>query len=101
MKLNRIASYIGKYIGKGYDYEELNEKKSFTASQIKSLYKMGAKRIDDLIREFGKKQAEGFFCTFNKAFLIVYDVFEIQGREYLGKKGKDPYETFFERMGVG
>ena len=28
MKLNAIANYLGKYIGKGYDYEELNVRKS-------------------------------------------------------------------------
>jgi hypothetical protein len=88
MKLNSIASYIGKYIGKGYDYEELNVKKSFTASQIKSLYKMGVKRINELISEFGKKQAEGFFCTYTKAYMFVQDVCELNGKEYLGKKEK-------------
>jgi hypothetical protein len=88
MKLNKISGYIGKYIGKGYDYEALNMRKSFTASQIKSLYKMGANRIDELISEFGKKQAERFFCTYNKAYLIVHDVTEVMGKEYLGKKEK-------------
>jgi hypothetical protein len=40
MRLNKIISYIGKYIGKGYEYESLNFKKSFTASQIKQIYKL-------------------------------------------------------------
>ena len=85
MKLNAIAGYIGKYIGKGYDYEELNVRKSFTASQIKSLYKMGAKRIDVMLREFGKTQAEAFSCTFTKAYLIVRDICEIMGKEVFGR----------------
>jgi hypothetical protein len=88
MKVDKIANYIGKYIGKGYDYEELNVRKSFTASQIKSLYKMGAKRIQEIIREFGKAQAESFLCTYNKAYLVVYDIDEIMGKEVRGKEEK-------------
>ena len=40
MKLYMVAGYIGKYIGKGYEYEALECKKSFTASQIKQIYKL-------------------------------------------------------------
>lgn len=37
MRVQKIANYIGKYIGKGYEYEALDVKKSFTASQIKQI----------------------------------------------------------------
>jgi len=40
IKLYKIVNYIGKYIGKGYEYEALENKKSFTASQIKQIYKL-------------------------------------------------------------
>ncbi len=32
IKVNKIVSYIGKYIGKGYEYEQLDVKKSFKES---------------------------------------------------------------------
>jgi len=37
LKLWKIVKYIGKYIGKGYKYEILNVKNSFTASLIKQI----------------------------------------------------------------
>lgn len=58
MQLDTIVGYVGKYIGKGYEFEQLDAKKSFTANQIKSLYKMSPYRIGELIKEFGKEQAE-------------------------------------------
>jgi hypothetical protein len=52
--VNKIISYIGKYIGKGYEFEALNFKKSFTASQIKQIYKLTPKRPAILGEPFGR-----------------------------------------------
>jgi hypothetical protein len=68
MKLNQIVRYIGKYIGKGYEYEALEVKKSFTASQIKQIYKLSSARLEDVISRFGKKTAELFSCTHRRVF---------------------------------
>lgn len=73
MKLNTIVGYIGKYIGKGYDYEQLEVKKSFTASQIKQIYKLTPDRLEEVINKFGKEAAEKFKCTYRK----VYEILEI------------------------
>lgn len=79
IKVEKIASYIGKYIGKGYEYEALNVKKSFTASQIKQIYKLATKRLEMVIRKFGKSRAEEFKCTYTKVFLVGYSENEIMG----------------------
>ena len=54
VELNKIINYIGKYIGKGYEYEALNFKKSFTASQIKQIYKLTPKRLSFVMSKYGK-----------------------------------------------
>lgn len=71
MKLYKIAKYIGKYIGKGHEYEALESMKSFTASQIKQIYKLSPERLLDIIARFGKEQAEEFKCTYRKVFEII------------------------------
>ena len=68
MRLWKIVKYIGKYIGKGYEYESLNVKKSFTASQIKQIYKLKSDRLATVVQEFGLKMAETFKCTFRKVY---------------------------------
>lgn len=79
IKLYKIVNYIGKYIGKGYEYEALENKKSFTASQIKQIYKLSANRLEKVIRRFGKAMAEQFQCTFRRVYLVGYLVNEILG----------------------
>lgn len=69
MKVNKIAGYIGKYIGKGYEYGELDFKKSFTASRIKQIYKLSAPRLDEVMQRFGRNHAESFSCTYRKVFI--------------------------------
>lgn len=81
MKLDRIVGYIGKYIGKGYEYEALDYRKSLTASQIKQIYKLSAERLKSVFDLFGKKLAEGFACTYRKVYLVGYEVSEILGKE--------------------
>ena len=71
MRVEKIANYIGKYIGKGYEYEALDVKKSFTASQIKQIYKLTSKRLAVVMRTFGKNRADGFACTYRKVFEII------------------------------
>lgn len=73
MKLNTIVGYIGKYIGKGYEYEQLEVKKSFTASQIKQIYKLSPARLSEVITKYGKEAAEKFKCTYRK----VYEILEV------------------------
>jgi hypothetical protein len=68
MKMQTIANYIGKYIGKGYEYEALDYKKSFSASQIKQIYKLSSERLSEVIMKFGKQRAEQLKCTFRKVF---------------------------------
>jgi hypothetical protein len=83
MKVEKIASYIGKYIGKGYEYEALDVKKSFTASQIKQIYKLSPARLAEVIKRFGKQTAEGFSCTYRKVFQFGYEKNMIMGTELL------------------
>ena len=71
LKVGKIANYIGKYIGKGYEYEALDLKKSFTASQIKQIYKLTTKRLDAVMLNYGKDVAEKLKCTYRKIFQIV------------------------------
>jgi hypothetical protein len=68
----KITGYIGKYIGKGYEYEALNFKKSFTASQIRQIYKLNPKRLSFVISEYGKEKADALKCTYRK----VYEIFD-------------------------
>ncbi|MFA6054725.1 MAG: hypothetical protein WC769_05045, partial [Thermodesulfovibrionales bacterium] len=88
MKVEKIASYIGKYIGKGYEYEELDVKKSFTASQIKQIYKLSAQRLAKVIQKFGKSRAEEFKCTYTKVYLVGYSENEI-----MGIKVREPFKS--------
>lgn len=69
MKMYKIANYIGKYIGKGYEYEMLNFKKSFTASQIKQIYKLSAPRLAEVISRYGMEALKFLTCTYRKVFL--------------------------------
>ncbi|HKZ57356.1 MAG TPA: hypothetical protein VJ024_06605 [Thermodesulfovibrionales bacterium] len=78
MKLHSIARYIGKYIGKGHEYEAIEFRKSFTASQIKQIYKLSSHRLLNVIAKFGKEQAEQFKCTYRKVFeVITFDSFPL------------------------
>jgi hypothetical protein len=88
IKVEKIASYIGKYIGKGYEYEALDVKKSFTASQIKQIYKLSTKRLERVIQKFGKSRAEEFKCTYTKVFLVGYSENEI-----MGSKVREPFKS--------
>ena len=81
LKLYKIATYLGKYIGKGYEYEALDVKKSFTASQIKQIYKLSPNRLIEVIRRFGKDMAERLKCTYRKVFLEGYVMDEVMGVE--------------------
>jgi len=81
MKVWKIVNYIGKYIGKGYEYEALDYRKSFTASQIKQIYKLSAERLKSVFERLGKKVAEGCACTYRKVYLVGYEVSEILGKE--------------------
>jgi hypothetical protein len=83
LKLQSITRYIGKYIGKGYEFETLDHRKSFTASQIKQIYKLSPLRLAEVITRFGKERAEGFACTYRKVFLLGYEALEILGKEVL------------------
>jgi hypothetical protein len=93
MKLNKIASYIGKYIGKGYDYEELNVRKSFTASQIKQIYKLSEKRLADAMERYGKAMAESLVCSYRKLYYQVEVRSQILSAQ-LVKKEKQLLYTF-------
>lgn len=81
LKLHKIANYLGKYIGKGYEYEALDVRKSFTASQIKQIYKLSPKRLSEVVRRFGKGMAEQFECTYRKVFIVGYELSIIFGIE--------------------
>jgi len=70
-RLQSITNYIGKYIGKGYEYEALDIRKSFTASQIKQIYKLSPNRLSEVVRAFGKEVAEGFKCSYRKVYQLV------------------------------
>jgi len=80
-KVNRIAGYIGKYIGKGYEYEALDVRKSFTASQIKQIYKLKKDRLDKVMAHYGKSMAERMECSFRKVYLVGYELFDVFGNE--------------------
>jgi hypothetical protein len=71
MRLYKIVGYIGKYVGKGYEYEFLSSNKSFTASQIKQIYKLNSERFDSVVQKFGLKTAETLKCTFRKVYETV------------------------------
>lgn len=88
LRLDKIANYLGKYIGKGYEYSALEAKKSFTASQIIPIYKMSSKRLDFLMDRYGKDHAELFKCTYRTAFLewIEDKVETIMGQEIRTRK---------------
>jgi len=79
LRLQSIAGYIGKYIGKGYEYNALEIKKSFTASQVRQIYKLSPKRLAEVIERFGKDEAEKFMCTYRR----VYEVAFSKIREYV------------------
>ena len=68
LKVNKIISYIGKYIGKGYEFGQLDVKKSFTASQIKQIYKLAPDRLEKVWAKFGKVVSECFKCTYTKVY---------------------------------
>lgn len=68
LKVDKIVNYIGKYIGKGYEYDSLEMRKSFTASQIKQIYKLTPKRLEEVMERFGKELAETFKCTYRRVY---------------------------------
>ncbi len=72
LKMKKIASYLGKYIGKGYEYSALIFKKSFTASQIRQIYKLSSNRLSVIMLKYGKEKAETLKCTYRK----VYEIFD-------------------------
>ncbi len=53
--MQSVSNYIGKDIDKGYEYETLNFKKSFSESQIKQIYKRNPQRLQRSFQNFGKK----------------------------------------------
>jgi hypothetical protein len=94
LKMQKIAQYIGKYIGKGYEYEQLEVKKSFTASQVPQIYKLNEKRLS-LIKAFYGGKADSFKCTYTKVWAEL-KVKRERVREYfkiiktgLGELGQD------------
>lgn len=80
MKVNRIIGYIGKYIGKGYEYEALNFKKSFTASRLKQIYKLTSKRLEIVMTKYGKVKAETLRCTYRRVYEMFNNGFEVVKR---------------------
>jgi hypothetical protein len=94
LRVEKIASYIGKYIGKGYEYEALDVKKSFTASQIKQIYKLTPKRLADVVMKHGKEKAETFKCTYRK----VYEMFDNGFR--IVKRLVEEFPSEWEYQGV-
>lgn len=68
LKLQVITNYIGKYIGKGYEYDELSVRKSFSASQVKQIYKLSPSRLDFVICKYGREKAQVLKCTYRKVF---------------------------------
>ena len=77
LAVDKIVGYIGKYIGKGYEYGALDAKKSFTASQIKQIYKLSASRLEEIVYKFGKSRTESFKCTYRKVYEFVDNGFRI------------------------
>ena len=71
VKLRAISNYIGKYIGKGYEFDALEARKSFTASQIPSMYKLNSKRLQELVQRWGVYSARHFHCTYTKVYHIT------------------------------
>ena len=80
MRLNKIIGYIGKYIGKGYEYETLSSRKSFTASQIRQIYKLTPKRLAMVVSKYGKDKAETFKCTYRKVSEMFNNGFRVVKR---------------------
>lgn len=80
MKLNKIIGYIGKYIGKGYEYSALSFKKSFTASRIKQIYKLTPERLSFVMSKYGKGKAETLKCTYRKVYEVFNNGFEVVSR---------------------
>lgn len=76
----KIVNYIGKYIGKGYEYEALNFKKSFTASQIKQIYKLAPSRLTSVMSKYGKDKAETLKCTYRKVYEMFNNGFRVVKR---------------------
>jgi hypothetical protein len=83
IKFWSIVNYIGRYIGRGYEYETLNFKKSFTASQIKQIYKLSPVRLSEVMRRFGKSMTEQLKCTYRKIFVEGWIEEEIMGTKVL------------------
>lgn len=79
LKLNRIVSYLGKYLGKGYEYDSLNsDVKSFTASQIPSVFKLSEQRLSEAHKKFGVNNLSRYKATFTKIFR-----FDCRGEKHL------------------
>ncbi len=96
IKVNRIVGYIGKYIGKGYEYETLNLRKSFTASQIRQIYKLIPSRLSVVMSEYGKEKAESFKCTYRKVYEMFNNGFEVIKRLVKEFPSEWSYEGMFD-----
>jgi len=96
IKVNRIVGYIGKYIGKGYEYETLNFRKSFTASQIRQIYKLIPSRLSVVMSEYGKEKAESFKCTYRKVYEMFNNGFEVIKRLVKEFPSEWSYEGMFD-----
>lgn len=67
-KVNRIVNYVSKYIGKGYGFASLSFRKSFSASQVKQIYKLSKDRLRTVIEKYGVDLANDFKCTYRKVY---------------------------------
>lgn len=91
ISLEKIMGYIGKYMGKGFEYGESGERKSFSASQIGSIYKLSQKKMLNALKYYTLEILKGCKCSYR----YVWREHGYKKREYLIK-----FESDWEFMGV-
>lgn len=72
--LSKAHAYLGKYLGKGYDWAFLKNKRSFGTSSLSSVYKLSPKRLDRVIERFGKANLGCLSSSYRKVYLIGSEV---------------------------
>jgi len=91
MSLEKIMGYMGKYMGKGFEYGENGERKAFTASQIKGIYKLSEKKMVKLLKYYTLEFIQDLKCSYRRVWRQV----GWRRREYLVE-----FQSDWEFVGV-
>lgn len=72
-KVNSVVGYLSKYMGKGFEFESLEVKKGFSASQVPQIYKLSPGRLKQVVNKVGVYPANSLKCTFTRVWMSAIE----------------------------